>query len=155
MQALSTLRLLPSTTDQVKRFVDLVKDEIRSGSDREKLEAHILLKFVTDTIKAINDDPEIRESILKAAAMYPEKTFTFGDFIITKTTRSTYDYTACGDSQWETLDSQIKGLTDRRKEREKYLQAIRYGDSVINGDTGEVLFPPASRTTEFLTIKKL
>jgi hypothetical protein len=65
-------------------------------------------------------------------------------------TGTKYDFTACGDPEWEDLEKQSKELDTKKKEREKFLKTI--GDKgliITDEETGETkkLFPPIKTST--------
>lgn len=149
--ALSTLSYLPDET-QVKAFMDKLRNEIESG-ERNPLELKLMARNIKALSETIEKDEVINECIMREANKYPEKTFDFRGFKITKSSRSSYDYSTCKDSTWEMLDSQVKALSEQKKEREKFLQVIN-NNQIADSNTGEIILPPAKRTTDFLTIKR-
>jgi hypothetical protein len=64
-----------------------------------------------------------------------------------------YDYSGCGDIQWEMMDAEMKGLKDRITEREKFLKnlplegiEVRHEDQLIH------VYPPSKSSTSSFKI---
>ena len=145
--AISQFTYLPATKAERETFVQMCVDEITSGY-RNPLELEIMLKNLQDTIKEIRDNQSVKESLRIEASKYPEKTFKFHNTEITKSSKTTYDYKACKDPEWNDLAKMITN-------REAYLKALKKKITVVDEDTGETteVFPPSTKVTEFLTIK--
>lgn len=148
--AISQFSNLPQTKSERESFVQLVVNEILSGS-RDPLEVEIYLKNIEETINEIRKNSEVKQLLLSEASKYSAKTFDFNGSKITISQRSSYDYSVCGNSEWESLDSEIKGLTERKKLIEKQLSLM--DKSIVDAETGEVINPPLKSVSEFLTIK--
>ena len=61
-----------------------------------------------------------------------------------------YDYTQCGDSEWELLNQQIDSLKTQIADREKFLKALPLnGEHLACKMTGEInlVFPPSKSST--------
>jgi hypothetical protein len=60
-----------------------------------------------------------------------------------------YSYDECGDPVWYDLNRQINDLTEKKKEREKFLQNIPYDKGTVDPDTGVFITrPPKSSKTK-------
>lgn len=68
----------------------------------------------------------------------------YGCEIIEKEQGVKYDYSTCGDIEWEMLDAQIKNLTSQIKIRENFLKGIATPLELVNTETGETytITPP-------------
>lgn len=154
MNALSTITAMPCTWEEITSFVHVAKAEILSG-DHDPLVIEISLKAMEETIKCLRKDEDIRKAVLDEAAKYGSKPFTFhGVLMQTRESGTKYDYSVTGDSEWALLDAQVKELEEKRKAREKYLQALPY-EGAVNPTTGEFISRPAktSTTTIAITLK--
>jgi len=152
--SLSYLTVLPSTKEQQKTFAnDIIKEIVSGNADPIKLDA--LFKCIEDTLKLIRKDEKVKDAVQSELAKYPEKTtiFDFGE--VTKTSKSTYDFSDCGDIKWNEFNSSMELLKEKIKDREAFLKSIKEPISVNDGDTGEVydIHPPAKNTSEFHSIK--
>lgn len=148
--AISQFSNLPQTKKEREMFVQLVVNEILSGS-RDPLEVEIYLKNIEETINEIRKNSEVKQLLISEASKYNSKTFDFNGSKITISKRSTYDYSTCNSSEWSELDSQIKELKEKQKVIEKQLSIMT--KSIVDAETGELINPPVKSTTEFLTIK--
>lgn len=60
-----------------------------------------------------------------------------------------YDFSACGDPEWNQLNSKMEALKKQLKDRQKYLLGITSTETKYDEDSGEVykLFPPRKSST--------
>lgn len=151
-QAIAHFTYLPATKAERETFVQMCVDEITSGH-RNPLELEIMLKNLEETVNAIRKHPDLKSAIQQEAEKYSEKTFKAFGCSITKTSRTTYDFTQCNDSTYNELKEQEVKAKEMLKERENLLKAIKPGTTLANPETGEEIFPPSTSTVEFLTIK--
>ena len=66
--ALSTINLMPTTSQEVSKMFTMVKNEILSGNENP-LKLEVQLKAIEELIKKLRSDEEIKESVRK----YQEK----------------------------------------------------------------------------------
>lgn len=100
-------------------------------------------------IKGIKDDPRFKDYVREETAKYPKGFVSnSGAKIECCETGTKYDYSGCGDIEWEMMDAEMKGLKDRIAEREKFLKNlplegidVRFQDQLIH------VFPPAKSST--------
>ncbi|MDP3452277.1 MAG: hypothetical protein Q8R90_04920 [Bacteroidales bacterium] len=150
--AISQFTYLPANKAERETFVQMCVDEITSGF-RNPLELEIMLKNLEETVNAIRKHPDVKDAIQIEAEKYKEKTFKAFGCSITKTSRTVYDFSNCGDSQYHELKEKEAEIKTAVKDREIFLKSIKPGMSIADSDTGEQLYPPQTSTTEFLTIK--
>ena len=120
--ALQTLSILPSNKEQVKTFSRMLKDEILAA-DHNPLKILVQLKIIEKVITDILKDEEIDHHFLKEFLLYEkEKTIEVNGAKLSQSeTGVKYKYEDCGDPEWFDLNKQIEKLTEKRKEREKFL----------------------------------
>lgn len=150
--AIAQFTYLPATKAERETFVALCVDEVLSGH-RNPLELEVMLKNLEETINAIRKHPEVKEYVREEAEKYSEKTFKAFGVTITKTSRTTYDFSGCNDSTWQELKDQEAELKKKVKEREEFLKSVKPGMNIADSETGEMLLPPSTSTTDSLTIK--
>lgn len=143
--ALSTLSILPNTKEQRESFVINAVNEILSGNVNP-LDVEIMLKAAQDTIEEIRKNNRVKLAVQSEADKYPEKTFEYGNFRVTKSSRRVNDFKGC-DSHLDELNAQMDALKLQIKARE---QLVLTG---IDSSTGEVFKPVKSTVTEFLKIE--
>ena len=150
--ALSTISNLPSNKEQMTTFKRMLKDELLSGNV-DPLKELVKLHFAFKSIDDVLHDEEVEAAMIREYNLYPakEKVIVMGAELRQSETGVKYLYEISGDPQWMDLDKQIKELTDKRKEREKFLQNIPYDQGVVDPDTGLfVTRPPKSSKSKII-----
>lgn len=144
---MSMLRLMPARVKEVATFAKGIIQSVKNG-DANPLEALVMMRALQLLSKEVID--QIEENILNEANRYNEKTIEiYGAKIDKCDVKTEYLYETSGDSQWEELDAEIKGLTERRKEREEFLRAIKDPIIIVNKyGVEEIVKPPVKRTKE-------
>jgi len=148
--ALSTLSILPSNRDQIKSFSRQLKNEILAGNE-DPLKALVQLKFIEKLIEDILKDEELDRLFVKELQLYgKEKVVKIAGAKLMQTEVGTrYDYEASGDPKWFDLKKQSTEVSERLKEREKFLQTIPYDQGVVDPDTGVFITrPPKTSKTK-------
>ena len=132
-----------------------IKNMYLSG-DTDPLELEIGIKGVEEAIKTIRKDPEVRGAVMNALSLYNEKTVQLqGAMVTKKNTAAQYDYSVCGDPEYNRMAEQMMQLKDSMKERQNFLQTLKRMTAVVDQDTGEVveINPPAKEQGETYAIK--
>lgn len=142
MEAIQVIDICPTTKQQCADFVQKLISEVDAGTVNP-LDLHIKLvaieKALGEVKKAISD------GVLREAEKYGQKTFAHQSAEITVcAVKTEYDYKVSKDSEWERLDSEINDLTDRKKEREKFLKSLGKPMTLVNEESGEIdtIYPP-------------
>ena len=153
-KALSTLSVLPSNKEQLRVFSRKLKDEILA-SDKDPLKILVQLKYIEKVIADILKDKEVDYHFLKEFLLYEkEKEINVGGATLRQQeTGVKYDYDACGDPAWFDLIKQIGELTEKRKEREKFLQSLPQ-EGTVDPVTGVFInrLPKSSHTKVIVKI---
>jgi hypothetical protein len=140
--AIGTLRLMPAKTDEIVRFSRQLVQSVKDGNTNP-LELLVMLRSLEAVSEMVRED--IEENILKEADKYSEKVIEqYGARIEKKDVGVKYAYASSQDVQWEQLDSQIAGLSLRKRQREEFLRALKEPMTVVDEETGEVtkIHPP-------------
>ena len=133
--ALSTINVLPSNKEELVRFVKTLKYEILAN-DKNPLPILVQLKFIEKAIEDILKDEAV---VVNGATLRQSEVGV------------KYLYKDCGDPVWNDLNGQIEALTEKRKEREKFLQNIPYDKGTVDPDTGLFITrPPKSSKTKVI-----
>jgi hypothetical protein len=153
--ALSTLSYLPSNKEQVKKFVNKIKNEILANA-KEPLKILVQLKLIEKTIEDILKDEEIDYHFLKEFLLYDKnEVVTINEAILRQSEVDVkYIYPDCGDPVWNDLNGKINELTEKKKEREKFLQNIPYDKGTVDPETGVFITRPP-KTSKTKVIVKL
>lgn len=150
MKTTSIINLMPSRREEINNFVEMAKNEILTSGDNPLMLA-IQLKAMEEVIAQLRKDGKIRTMMILEAVKYGEKSFNFmGATLQIKESGVKYDYTSCGDSEWERLDAEINALNDRKKSRENFLKALTCPIAIP--ETGEIINPPIRTATETLNV---
>lgn len=149
--ALSTLRLMPFSKNQVELFSNQIKDSLTSG-DVDPLELAIYFKAMEETIKQVK---ETMSSLALSEAQKYGKSFEFkGAKIEVKELGTSYDYSNCGDIYLNKFSEQISELTEKRKTRETIVKALKEPMTAVDEETGETftMYPPIKKSTTGIAI---
>lgn len=131
-----------TTQTQVDNFSDQVIESVKSG-EANSLEILVQLKAFEKASERILK--EIKDNLLTEAGKHPGDKFEFAGAEITKAdTFTKYDYSACGDPQWQRFNHEAEAATKWLKEREAFLKAVKAPFSLLDEGTGEVsqILPP-------------
>lgn len=144
---LSVINLFPSTKEQIKSFVNATVNEVKCGNINA-LELKSKLKFIEKVAEEI--DKQTKEDQLKERQKYQEKIVElYGAKIEVAELGTKYDFSNCGDKDWEYLDIQLRELSELKKEREAFLKTIKKPMSIVHHETGECydIVPPIKSST--------
>ena len=145
--ALQQFSVLPSTKEERTSFVNMAVNEFLSGNI-DPLKADAILKGAADTTKEIRDNSRVKAVVSKAAGEYPEKSFQFGNFLITKSNRRTYDW-----KEYKS-DEILNGLNAQMEQLKKVIEARQQVIlSGVDPATGETFAPVPFSETEILSYK--
>ena len=152
--ALSILENLPNNKEQVKTFVSSIKNEILANT-KNTLPILVQIKMVERTIEDILKDEEIDLKFLKEFQLYDkdEKVIVNGAELRQSEVGVKYLYPDCGDPVWSDLNKQIQELTDKKKEREKFLQNIPYDKGTVDPHTGVFITRPPKTSKTKVVVK--
>jgi len=152
--ALKSISNLPSTREQVQKFVGLLKNEILAN-DKDPLPVLVQLTCIDRAIKDILTDEDVEHHFLREFLLYDrEKVINInGAKLQTQETGVKYRYEDSGDPVWFDLDKQIKELTEKKKAREKFLQNIPYDAGIVDSETGVFLTKPPKTSKEKVIVK--
>ena len=150
IKALSTIADAPITYVEIGNLIHYMKQELLSG-EYNPLDVELKLKAMEETIKQLRSDEEIRAFVLSEAEKYGKSFEWRGAKMSIREVGVKYDYASSGDSEWALLDAQIKELSEKKKAREKFLQAIP-DMGTVNPETGEAIYRPAKTSTTSIAV---
>jgi hypothetical protein len=143
----SLLNLLASTGQQIEFFSSSIVNEVKNGNE-SPLRVLIQLRAMEKASKAILDG--IREEIITAAEKYPGKDFElWGNKLSKEELGIKYDYSTCGDTIYERLQTDFDTAKSRLDERTAFLRALKSDMTVVDELTGEIvtILPPKKTST--------
>jgi len=148
------LSLYDMTKAERSEFVTRLVEKMESGKSHP-LQVHKQVKCMEDLIKQITSNDEYKSYVLATAEHYG-KSFEFNDAKYQiKETGVKYDYSQCNDPELFNMQKQLDELTEKVKNRQKFLQlAPSEGIEVLEDQTGEVyrIYPPSKSSTTIVTI---
>jgi len=134
--AVSTLVLLPNTSNQIETFANSLISEIVNGNI-SAIETDYRLKAIENVIDKVRKNKEVKEAISNECDNYGKKQFNFGDATISLSSRSNYNYSKC--AKWNELKGIEKDITEKRKKLETLMQSI--SNEIADVETGEMIQP--------------
>lgn len=144
--AVGMLRLMPSKASEVATFVRQVVNSVKNG-DANALEVLVMLRAVELAAEEIRE--EIQENILNEADRFSEKVIErYGSRIEKCEVGTKYIYETSKDWEWEQMDSELRTLQHKIKEREKFLRSLTSPMTLVIESTGEVvqINPPVKKS---------
>jgi hypothetical protein len=144
--AMSMLRLMPSKASEVAIFAKQIIENVQNGN-ANPLEVKVMMRALRAVAEEVEE--EIDDNAISEAEKYSEKVVEmYGARIEKAEVGVNYNYASSGLSEWEKLDAEIKALTDRRKEKETFLRALKEPMTVVNESTGEIetIKPPLKKS---------
>jgi len=151
MNALSTITIMPSNSEQLATYKKALKSEILSGN-YDPLEILKMLKFAEKAIADTLKDGEIEDAIYNEAVKYGKSFDKFGCQFSVKAVGVSYDYSVCGDPAYEKLTEELDVLKAEIKKREELLKALPE-NGMADTDTGAIIYPPVRKGKDKVTIK--
>jgi len=147
MNTLSTITVLPSTKEEISIYVEGAKAEILNSTANDQLNIWRQLKAFAQVIKQLEDDPEIKNSVLECSHGHG-KTFELKGAKFTLKTLPKWNYSGTGDKRLEELEKQIADLKKLLSARQKMLQNLT--GPVKDGDNE--IHPPMKIIDEVLSV---
>lgn len=152
MNQLTTRNILSLfDTDRKDRenFADDLIQRIEDG-ELNPLQAHAYIKRMEDLVEIINKDARYKSLLLNEGEKHGKKFQLYNtDFAISEV-GTKYDYSMCGDVEWEQMDKAIRILQTAIKMREAYLKNVpSNGEEKVDKETGEAytIYPPTKTST--------
>lgn len=109
------------------------------GGEIDPLRAVAKIRFLSDMLAAALKDDRVKDAILTEIDRNGGKEASaFGVKFQQKEMGVSYDYTVCGDPEYDQLASEMESLKARMKEREKFLMGIpAEGLPMVDQETGD------------------
>jgi hypothetical protein len=138
------LRKLPVSKAGTTEYIKTAVEELLNG-EHDILDSFVRLKILKEIIEGILEDRDFKYGVNDEADKY-EKNFEYSGVGISRSTRSTYDYTY--DPVWKDINRQIELIKKSIKQREECLRAG------VDLSTGEELQKPSFITNPILSVKQ-
>ncbi len=117
-EALKVLNVDIEKPFNAKEVFEFLKDEVLNGHTNV-YKAFLLFHQMGVILEMFKKDKDLKKSLEIAISNMGEQPF-YG-FVAKWISKKNYDYSACGDAVWQTMDEEIKALTEERKKREEHL----------------------------------
>jgi len=151
--ALSTINLMPTTSQEVSKMFTMIKNEILSGNENP-LKLEVQLKAMEELIKKLRSDNEIKDQMINEGMKYPESSFEVFGAKFTKTTVGVkYDFSECNYSEYKESLSNFEKAKADLKEKEDFLKGLKI--PMAHPESGELINPPIKTGKESLSVKLL
>jgi len=146
------IQAIPDRKQQISVAAQTIADRIDSGELNPML---ALANFKTFEKVFEKAKESVIQGALNEANKYADKVINdFGVKFEKAEAGVTYDYQSCGHPEYNDLCAQIVKLTEKKKEFEKFLQAIKEPTGIVDVNSGEtfVVNPPLKRSTTTLKV---
>lgn len=146
------LTMMASTSTQIDVFSDGVIESVQRG-EINPLTVLIQLRAMEKASGRILK--EIAPNLLKEAELYPGSEFEFAGNKITKAEHGTkYDYSNCGDVEYNNCVTVLESAKYNLKNREDFLKSLKEPITILDKSTGEVrtIKPPTKKSTSGLNV---
>ena len=120
----------------------------------DPIETYVKAKALIETLKIVVEDDRIKDLTISEVEKHgKEATFNRAKLVV-KESGVRYDYLACGDSEYQDLQAELKILQDKIKSREKFLKGIQSKTTIVNDESGEIheVYPPVKSGTLGVTV---
>ena len=153
-EVLSTLKVMPETKAEIKKFGESLIQSIQFG-EVNALEIDGRLKAIEELIALVRKSQEMSENLILEADKYGQKSFESGNFKYqVKEVGVRFDFSVCNDSEWDDLKEEETILKAKLKARETILKAITPGTEMYNSEGVQIESPLKTSTTKVVTLLK-
>ena len=150
--AMGVLDLFSTSQTGIDVFSDQIIQSVKQG-ETNPLKVRVWIRTMEMIISRLKSETEHEQNI--EADKYGEKSFSYSGATITKTELVTkYDFSKCGDREWEQREQIYSSAKNSLKEREEFLKAIKEPLNTFDKETGEtfVIHPPIKTSKSGLTV---
>lgn len=150
-QNIITQKVFPFPTKETQQQYAASLIALVEEGEVSPLEMAVKVKAVQDTFKQVSDSKVLKDAVYNESLKYAkgEKMAYAGAVVTVREGGVKYDFSVCGDPEWEELDRQMTELKARIAEREQWLKGNTKPVTVLDEETGEVatIYPPARTST--------
>ena len=152
--AVSTLRNLPETKQQIDVFASQLEHALNNGQivPTDLLRFQKAFEKVFEKIK-----PTLIDNTINEISQYEKNAVIKGSEFSIVEAGTKYDFSVCNDLEYKALEFTLEKAKEALKQRETFLKAIKEPLQVIDETSGEVftIYPPkkTSTTTVKVTFK--
>lgn len=153
LKPLNVVSLFDTTKQQRFQFVESLVNTLEEG-EADPLKVHAIVKSMEDVVKNITSNEKYKNLLLESAEKNGKKFQMFNADFSIKEVGVKYDYANCNDTELNELQMQLDELTEKVKNRQKFLQTISISGLDIITKDGEAIkvYPPAKSSTTSVTV---
>lgn len=137
-------KAFPTIAEKKDLVKQSIKDQILSGY-LNPLEFYRQAKIIGDVMEDLKKDRDIFDCVQTEILKYGKEKPTVNGAVVTMSSRTTPDYSSCGDPVYNELKEKIKA-------REQFLKALP-PEGTVDPNTGLLIMPPVTKESQFITVK--
>lgn len=145
------LNTVPKTGSGIRLFASTLLQKINDG-ELDPLQIHVQLKAIEKIFKEVSESEGYKASVRNSAEAYGKEFIRFGAKIKLSETGTKYDYTECGHIYYEELCQKIDTLTEKKKEYETDMKAIKVSKEFTFYEEKHLVHPPKKSSTSSVTV---
>ncbi len=144
--------IIPSLKQGIKQFVGNLLQRMDDG-ELDPLEIHVkLIKTMEKIAKEVSESEGYKKAVRNSAEAHGKEFQRFGATIKLSETGTKYDYSNCGHIYYESVCQQIESLTEKKKEYETDLKAIKDSKIFTFNEVEHTVYPPVKKSTSSVTV---
>lgn len=132
-------------------FSDQVIEDVKGGLVNP-LQIRVWIKTMEEILERVKKETNANQ--LTEAEKYSENRFEFMGATLEKADFGKYDYSVCGDPEWEQFTVTENTAAEGRKLREAFLRTLQRPLDLVDKDSGEVISikPPFKKSAPGLKV---
>lgn len=138
---------------KAKEMVDRLVEMVQSGMT-DPLTMLVKLKFAQSVIADVIES--IQPNCVDEASKYHkgEDIKLLGAELKVKEAGVKYDYSGCGDTDWEFYDNMEKVGKEAKNERANFLKSLKKSETIVDENTGEIytIHPPIKKSSTIVQV---
>lgn len=150
--ATGVMNLFSTSRTGIDVFSDQIIQAVKEG-EINPLQVRIWIKTMEEIIERVKK--ETSENQLREADKWSEQKFLYLGATIEKAdVKTEYDYSVCGDIDYELFEVALNTAKESLEDRKKFLRSLKEPLDILDKDSGEVrtVRPPLKKSTAGLKV---
>lgn len=150
--ATGVMNLFSTSRTGIDVFSDQIIQAVKEG-EINPLQVRIWIKTMEEIIERVKK--ETSENQLREADKWSEQKFQYLGATIEKAdVKTEYDYSVCGDIDYELFEVALNTAKESLEDRKKFLRSLKEPLDILDKDSGEVrtVRPPLKKSTAGLKV---
>lgn len=150
--ATGVMNLFSTSRTGIDVFSDQIIQAVKEG-EINPLQVRIWIKTMEEIIERVKK--ETSENQLREADKWSEQKFQYLGATIEKAdVKTEYDYSVCGDIDYELFEVALNTAKESLEDRKKFLRSLKEPMDILDKDSGEVrtVRPPLKKSTAGLKV---